>query len=219
MTKMTMIVASMAGATAIALGGYWLGQARGSGAAAASRSHQAADNVEQVDRDAKLAATIGMLERRIATMEMRPAVTTPAEVAAPPAQPAPSEPERFDPAKEEEKRLKGVAAIEAALRTEARDRAWASPTEGTLRAAVDTVVNEGAKFSVKDLKCLTSICEMVLSAPSADDLKYLSDQLAPRITGMSSLDLSPPTTAADGTATVTCRLFRLGYPRPDQGLL
>jgi hypothetical protein len=219
MTKLTMLVASMAGASAIALGGYWLGQARGSRAASPSRSLQAADNVEQTDHDAKLAATIGMLERRIATMEMRPAVTTPSEAAAPASPPAAAEPERFNPAKEEEKRLQSVAAIEAALRTEPRDRSWASPTEGTLRAAVDAVVNEGAKFSVKDLKCLTSVCEMVLSASAADDLKYLADQLAPRITGMSSLDLSPPTTGADGSATVTCRLFRLGYPRPDQGLL
>ena len=42
-------------------------------------------------------------------------------------------------------------------------------------------------------------------------------QLAQRISGMSSYDISQPETTADGSATVTYRLFRQDYPRPDEG--
>lgn len=103
-----------------------------------------------------------------------------------------------------------------ALKTEPKDRVWASSTENQVRLAVDTAVKEGAKFSVKTLNCMTSLCEMVLSAASAEDLQYISHQLPSHVTGMGSLDLAPPEIGVDGTATVTCRLFRQGYSRPDE---
>ena len=34
---------------------------------------------------------------------------------------------------------------------------------------------------------------------------------------MGSFDIALPETAADGSATLTYRLFRNGYPRPDEG--
>jgi len=117
-----------------------------------------------------------------------------------------------------EVQLERAAAIEATLKTEPRDRAWASTTESQLRTAVDTAIKEGAQYSVRTLRCLTSVCEMVLSASSPEELRYTSFQLGPRIAGMSSYDVAQPETAADGTATVTYRLFRMGYQRPDEGM-
>jgi hypothetical protein len=114
--------------------------------------------------------------------------------------------------------LERIAVIDAAFKTQARDNVWSSATESQLQTAVDSAVKEaGAKFSIKNMRCLTSICEMVLSASSPDQLQNTDLALGPRITGMGSLDIAPAETAADGTATVTYRLFREGYPRPDEG--
>jgi hypothetical protein len=56
---------------------------------------------------------------------------------------------------------------------------------------------------------------MVLWASSADKLNASTYQLAQGIGGMASFDIGPAEVAADGSATVTYRLFRQGYPRPD----
>jgi hypothetical protein len=82
---------------------------------------------------------------------------------------------------------------------------------------VDAAGQEGAQFTLKSVRCLTSLCEMVLSASDAEQFSHASLQLDPRITGMSRLVMALPETAADGSATVTYRMFREGYPRPDEG--
>lgn len=136
--------------------------------------------------------------------------TEPQATAAPPGAGA----EPFDPSEMKEKELARAAAIEATLRTQPRDRAWASATEGQRQTAVDALVKEGAAFSVKTLRCLTSVCEVVLSPSNPDQLRHAELRLAPRITDMSSFDIAAPETAADGNVTVTYRMFRKGYPRP-----
>jgi hypothetical protein len=60
---------------------------------------------------------------------------------------------------------------------------------------------------------------MVLSASSTEQLSGTALHLMHRITEMGSVDIAPPVTAADGSATVTYRLFRKGYPRPDDGMM
>ncbi|HEY8944166.1 MAG TPA: hypothetical protein VIM73_07885, partial [Polyangiaceae bacterium] len=120
---------------------------------------------------------------------------------------------------EEQRRLDREAAIAAALETEPRDKSWASPTESSLRAAVESAVHDGAKFSVATLNCQTSVCEMVLTASDSEELKYVARQLAPKVVGMHSLDVLPPAPTPDGRASVTCRFFRQGYPRPDEAVM
>ena len=116
-----------------------------------------------------------------------------------------------------EKQLAKAAAIEAALKRNRKDGTWASATESQLLTAIDAAVKEGATFSVKTLRCLTSVCEVVLSASNPDQLRHAELRLAPRITDMSSFEIAAPEIAADGNATVTYRMFRKGYPRPDEG--
>jgi len=222
MTKVMMAATVATVVSAVAVGGYWLGRARTLQPTERGRSEEPAAGLDETEHDSRLAGALGRLEGRMAALEIKQATATAPTAAAPEpaaAPPAPAKNEAPDPAAEEARHLEGEARIQAVLRAEPRDRAWASPTEGNLRATIDTVVSEGGKFAVKDVKCLTSLCEMVLSANAPDDLKYLTDQLSPKITGMGSMELLPPTVGTDGRATVTCRFFRQGYPRPDEGLL
>jgi hypothetical protein len=158
------------------------------------------------------------LERRLAAIEAKQALT--GAVAPPP----PVEPQQepppgpVDPAEIEQRRAERMTAIEAALQTEHRDVAWAATTESQVHTAVDAAAKEGARFSIRALKCLTSLCEMVLSASSTEDFGHVTQELGNRIVGMGSVDLEPPQKEPDGSATITCRLFRAGYPRPDEGL-
>lgn len=114
--------------------------------------------------------------------------------------------------------MRKAAAIDRTLKTEPRDRVWASAAESQLQATVEAAVKEGVQFSVKAMKCLTSICEMVLSASSPDQLHGTDLSLIHRISGMGSFDIAPTETEADGSGTITYRLFREGYPRPDEGM-
>ena len=93
MTKVTMIVASVAAASAVAVTGYLLGQARGARTGVPTLAAEAADSVEKLDNDAKLAGTMGRLERRLASLEMRQAAAPPSEQTAPAPQAAAAQPE------------------------------------------------------------------------------------------------------------------------------
>jgi hypothetical protein len=117
-----------------------------------------------------------------------------------------------------ENERKRAAAIEAAVRSEPRDGTWAPASENQIRGAVAAAINEGkAQFSIKNLKCLTSVCEMVIAAPSAEQVRGSHLELVRRIGEMGSFDIGTPESAVDGTTTVTYRMFRSGYPRPDEG--
>lgn len=212
--QFTVIVTSIAVTSAIAYGGYYLGQGHASRAGHEPNSTVSPSASQPFDDNERLVQAIERLDRRLAAVEIRQAYTKSTESQSPASSPGGSPPP-LDLAAAKERELKNAAAIEAALRTQPRDMGWASTTEGQLQTAVNAAVNEeGAKFSVKSLKCLTSICEMVLSASSPDQLRHVNFQLVPRISGMGSIDLAQPETAADGSATVTCRMFREGYPRP-----
>jgi hypothetical protein len=216
-----MIVSSVLAASALAIGGYWLGHARGTrggGERAAAESPVPEPQIRADEGNANAAGTVDRLERRLAALEAREVLAKAAQSQA--ASPAASaQPERYDPAKEEERRLERAAAIEAVVKTEPRDKDWASPTESQLQAAVSAAVAAGAKFSIRTLRCATTVCDMVLTASSAEDLGHIAEDLGNRITGMNSMDMSPPSSGPDGRTTVTCRLFRQGYPRPDEGLM
>lgn len=212
------IVASLATATAAALGGYWRGQARSPRALVqpdptAPSTNEAARSGE----DEEVVEALQRLDRRVAALELRQLLVNQPEARAPAGAPGENEPKPLDSAAVAARQRAGAAAIEEALRTEARDAAWASAAEGQLRSAVDAASKEGAPFSLKSLRCLTSVCEMVLSASDPEQFNLASLQLDPRISGMSSFAVAPPETAADGSATLTYRLFREGYPRPDEG--
>jgi hypothetical protein len=220
MTTLTKAAALVGSLSVVALGSYWFGR-RDAGPLEHSRAPVAAlaNPKVEVERgepgNARLNSVVERLERRLGELEAKQTAVAPA---APGARPS-EENEPFDPAAEEQKRLDRLAAIDAALHTETRDNAWARPTESALREAVDSAVRDDAKFSVQSVNCLTSLCEMVLTASNPDDLKAVARQLANKITGMNSFDVPPPVVAPDGRATVTCRLFREGFPRPDAAVL
>lgn len=218
------LLASVSAGVALALGAYWVGRTSGGRTTAEDRSNPGEEHLGdgEDERGARLERAVARLERRLAALEARVVLAPPAPTRESSPNPAPEGPaveKGLDAQKEDERRQERATAIELALRTERRDATWSSATEGHVRATVDAAVSEGGKFAVKELSCVTSLCELVLSAATADDLKYLPDQLAPRFTGMSSIELSAPVTGADGRATVTLRLFRQGYPRPDEGVL
>jgi hypothetical protein len=215
---MIIIVGSITTAAAVALGGYWVGRSREPHSVERSQSPVVTHEVEKVIQDPKLAGSIASMQRRLAELEAKQAANNAAQRAAPPSEAAIAA-EPFDPAMEEQRRLDREAAIAAALESEPRDKSWASPTESSLRAAVESAVHDGAKFSVEALNCQTTVCEMVLTASDSEELKYVARQLAPKVVGMHSLDVLPPTPTPDGRATVTCRFFRQGYPRPDEAVL
>jgi hypothetical protein len=211
----TVVATFLAVASGVGFGGYWLGQA----GAPRARSHSSAANEnssEPIEGNAELAVAIGKLDRRLAALELRQLNMKPAETQAHDL-PANASAPPLDLGALKERELEKAAAIEATLRTEPRDSAWASATESQLQTAVNAAVQEGAQYSVKTVSCLTSICEMVLSASSPDKLSNTELQLARRVSGISSFDVAPLDTAADGSATVRYRLFRQAYPRPDEG--
>jgi len=109
-----------------------------------------------------------------------------------------------------------AAEVDHRLRTEPRDRAWASTAEDGLKDAVRAAVDQGAGFSIKTVRCLTSLCELVLSAATPDHLRMTALQLGHRISGMSSFRVGQPESETDGSAVVTYRLFRQGYPAPGE---
>jgi len=217
MRPLTVIATSVAVASAAAMGGYWLGHALPSHPLGQRSSTAILEEVESPEDNTKLAEAIKQLDRRVAALELRQLYAMPGERQAPDKAPHAGQAEHLDLAAMREQQLERAAALEATLHKQQRDSAWAPVTETQLRTAVDGAGKEGAEFSVKTLKCLTSICEMVLSAPSPDQLRHTSFQLDPRIIGMSGFAVSPPEIAADGSATVTYHLFREGYPRPDEG--
>jgi len=215
MSRLTVITASLVAAFAAAFGTYRLGQASAAQGPAQLRSVVRANNEEPPDGYAKLAMAIGQLERRLAALELKELSAKPAEPLASNAPPIALAPQ-LDLEAMRERQLERASTIEAALRTEARDRPWANATESQLQSAVDAAVKEGAQFSIKTLRCLTSLCEMVLAAPAKDQLVNTAFQLGHRISGMSSYDVAQPRTNADGSATVTYRLFRQGYSQPGE---
>ena len=216
MRPLTVFVTFLGSASAIGLCGYWLGQTGASRALDQSRSAASANISESLDGNAELAEAIRQLDRRLAALELRQLSAKPAEEKALDVPPCASV-VPLDPAAMLEKELDKATAIEATLRKEPRDSAWASATESQLQSVVSVAVQEGAQYSVKTVRCLRRVCEMVLSASSPDKLSSTALQLAQRIGGMSSFDIAPPETAADGSATLTYRLFRQAYPRPDEG--
>jgi hypothetical protein len=220
MTTLTQVAALTAGLSVVALGSYWFGRRDARPLEPSKAPIAALDNAKvEVARGepgtARLNSVVERLEHRLGELEAKQAAVEPTA----PGSRQLEENEPYDPAAEEQKRLDRLAAIDAALHTETRDIAWARPTENALRAAVDSAVREDAKFSVQSVNCLTSLCEMVLTAANPDDLKSVARQLASKVTGMNSFDVPPPVVAPDGRATVTCRLFREGFPRPDAAVL
>jgi hypothetical protein len=218
MRPLTVIVSLLTGASAAAFGAYCFGKAQHP-PALAQPVFAGVGSVESPEADPNVAEDIGLLNRRLAALELKQAQQKPSEATVPNAQPTAGPGERLDPAALKRVESERAAMIDSTLRTEPRDVAWAPTTEGELRTAVDGAVKEGgAHFAVKSMRCLTSICEMVLSAASPDQLQGTEFSLGQRITGMGSVDIGPPETAADGTATVTYRLYRQGRPRPDEGI-
>jgi hypothetical protein len=216
MRRLTAVVLSVASVSVIAVCAYRIGRGRNGPAAGEARSASDVDSPASADDNARVNDAVGRIDRRLAALEFKQNFAKPAEVQA--AIPVSSAAGALvDIAAEKEKAAQRAVAIDAALKAEQRDGAWASATEHQLQGAVDTALKEGAEFSVKSVKCLTTICEMVLSASSPDRLQHTGLQLMRYIQGMGSFDFGLPVTAPDGSATVTYRLFRAGYPRPDEG--
>ncbi len=217
MKKTAFIITSLLAASAIGIGAYKLGQARPPRPSGEAISAASTVDTEGPDRDTDLAQAVRQLDRRLAALEVRQLhaqASTPQATSVP----AAAKTEPFDPAASREREQKRASAIEAALNSEPRDGVWAPASEGQIRGAVDAAISEGkAQFSIKALRCLTTVCELVLSASSPEQLRGSPLELVRRIGAMGSFDIGTPERAADGSATVTYRMFRSGHPRPDEG--
>lgn len=199
-------------AVPIGIGSYYAGQSRPSIATEKALPVQGITP----DTNSDLWAAMARIERRLAALElgqMRQKVTVVGVEPDKPSAPA----DRPDPVALEEKRLERDSAIEARLKTESRDGTWASAIEKQLETAVSAASQQGAQYSIKALNCLTSLCEMVLSTKRGDNSNPTGFLLSQGLAGIDSLDVLAPVSSADGSSTVTYRLFRQGYPRPDEG--
>jgi hypothetical protein len=211
-------VGLVAGA-AITFGVLWPGRARAPGSATDTEARAADDPVSSRVDQASLIASIARLEKRLAMLELAQATTAAARGS------GRADPEGKPTTQPDPAALMGLAwdnetetaaEIDHRLRTEPRDRAWAPTAEGELKDAVRAAVDQGAQFSIRTLGCLTSLCELVLSAATSDHLHNAALQLGHRINGMSSFRVGRPESDADGSAVVTYRLFRQGYPAPGE---
>lgn len=225
MRRLTVAATALVLGSGIAVGAYRLGRGA-SPRANASTSPPSAETESDSSANAQLADSLLQVNRRLAALEMRQVVAMagkPAESgdtrddARKSAPVSGEKPEPMDVEAMKADVVQRAAAVETALKTQARDATWAPTTESQVQAAVAAAVKDGAKFSIRGVKCFTTVCEMVLSAASSDLLSGSPHLLLPRIENMGSFDIPPPQIAADGSATVTYRLFRSGYPRPDQG--
>lgn len=204
---------------AIASGSYWLGVARAPRPPARVGSTERARSPSHSENDDKLATVIAGLDRRLAMLELRERI---AVAAAPSAdaivgrQNDHEEPPDIQAIMEAQHEIESdaEATISARLTTESRDRTWASAAEEQLQSGVKAAAREGAEFSISTTKCLTSICEMVLSAARPDQLQDSVFQLGNRFSGMAGFTVGRPEQAADGSSRVTYRFFREGHPPP-----
>jgi len=216
MRRVVVVAMSVVTVSVIAVCAYRVGRGGDGHLAGDARSTSDVDPAPSAGDTAHLNEAVSRVDRRLAALEYKQNFAKPAEtqvaVPVPTAAGAP-----VDIAAEKEKAAQRAAAVEAALKAEQRDSAWASATEHQLQSAVDTAIKDGAQFSATSVKCLTTICEMVLTASSPDRLQHTELQLVRNIQGMGSFDFGVPVTTPDGTATITYRLFRAGYPRPDEG--
>ncbi|HEY5960683.1 MAG TPA: hypothetical protein VIV60_29215 [Polyangiaceae bacterium] len=209
-------------AIVIGFAGYELGQVHAAGSPARPLVRPPVQgNGETVtapeERASRAEAAIARLEQRLQSIELRLNSTNADERRLTDVQPSARATQAdFETSLENEraKETEVNAAIAETLRTEARDRNWASATENQLRDAVKAAADEGAQFSIKTVKCLTSICELVLLAAAPEQLRNSVLQVGHRFIGMSGFNVQQPETAADGTSAVTFRLFREGYAPP-----
>ncbi len=216
MKQPTIVIAVAVAGSAIAIGAYRLGHRLAPGSVDRSAVAPTADRIEPSDETAQLAETVHKLERRIAALEFAqlsakvaaPAATAPASHSTPP----------VDPEEMKQRMLDKTAAVEAALKGEARDDNWAPVAEGQIESAVAAAVKDGAKFSLQTVRCMTSLCEVVLAAASPELLGGAELQLAPQLGELGSMDVQQPVTTPNGGATVAYRMFRKGRPRPDEGI-
>lgn len=216
MRQSTIIVASVAAASLIVVGAYRVGRTHAPRSVDAVPAGEAKAG-ESADGNEALTKALGQLDRRLAALEVKQIYANAAgaqQASAPSA--ASAAPPDFEALKEKQEQRS--AAVEAAVKSQPRDGAWAAATETELRNAADAVAKEGAHFAVRSVKCFSSVCEMVLSASSSDQLSHGNALAVLRHLGeVGSFDFAQPQTAPDGSATVTYRLFRKGYARPDDG--
>lgn len=217
MKQITVVVVSLA-TVAVAFASYWIGQDQGS-----LRPKLRAEASEQSNSGSHEGASLGRLEMRLAALERSRSSSNAHEDEEAPiyedVQNRKGE-QPFDPELMMQRDMRRDQAIAEALQRETVDRAWASTAESEIKSAVDSVIkDDSVQYSVETLSCLTSICEMVLSASTADHLANSGLHLMRRITGMGSIDIKPAVVAPDGTATATLRFYREGYERPDAGIM
>lgn len=188
----------------------------------AERSSNFASQASAADVNARLIETIAGLEQRLAMIEVKQSIAaTTGQAAAladgadvPRKEGAGQQDAQVVMQIQEEQEQAVESTIEEKLNTEVRDRDWAFATEQEMRKAVQSAADEGSRFSIGALKCLTSICELVLTAKTAEDLQGSMHELAHRISGMAGFKLGVPESGSDGSSTVTYRFFREGFPMP-----
>ncbi len=214
MRKSIPVVVSVVGVVLVGVAAYRLGRGRAPRAVDATSATAERAPAGAPTGDDRLVQSMDRMERRLSVLELRQLAANAAGSQAAPK--APDGPPDFEALKEKEQDR--AEAIAAALKSQVRDGAWASAMESELQGAADAAAKDGAQFKVQSVRCLTSLCEIVLSASKPDELsRGTAMSLARGLPDMGSLDIAPTQTEVDGTATATLRLFRKGYPRPDQG--
>lgn len=215
MKTLLVVLTSLATASAAALSGYWCGQADVQRASPLASSNDHNHTVVSPDGNSRVADAIVNLDRRLATLELKQAIDSTSATApeAPPSEPTAPQDLQALSELEQDREAKMASVIETKLKTESRDRNWASAVEDQLNDAVKALADEGAHLSISTLKCFTSICELVLSATTSDDAQRSTYGLGRPISGTSGFNLRPPVKTADGSSKMIYTFFREGYPR------
>ena len=107
-----------------------------------------------------------------------------------------------------------TAEIEKRLKTESRDRAWATETEDKIRDAAKAIAGDKGRYTLKEVTCLTSICAVEISIPDLKGPQGNMHGFPFSVPGMAGFDFSEPERSSDGRYGIRYKFFRQGYPAP-----
>ncbi len=109
------------------------------------------------------------------------------------------------------------AEIESRLKTESRDRSWATGAEDKIREYTGTTVSGGDPIKITALSCLTSICSAQVASSNPAALATMMIGFVLNVPGMAAVEIAKqPAKDNDGSYKAEYRFFRKGFVVPGQ---
>jgi hypothetical protein len=174
-----------------------------------------------VEPESDLREKLARLESEFARNRERLARLEAKQLETPDQTPEPSPPPADSPnSLAREERVQIYVDRMAAAATEARDELWAKGMETDIKSAIEKSVSLGAKYSIDNLSCRTSICTFEISHENREDLASFQMSFPHRLPHSDVREIysrmGPQT--ADGKNPVAYAVFRSGYPLPGENI-